>query len=224
MNAFRNEIVKLYGKCLITGYNEVECDAAHIIPQTICAKLNLFQFVQNTYNGLLLNKTMHATYDRLLWCFDIYDLSPADPNWCYIKLIIPPAKKQLSINEYKDNVYQIPINSLPFLWINYHVFMNNNFMTNVNGKDTNIYKDLLNSDIYQAIAINPALLLNEDFINNIRQTQDIVAIINKRKFGSQYQVLYQGQPWNNCQWIDNDDDTLSIDNTMHLRDKTDPVW
>lgn len=231
MNAFRNEVIKLHKKCLITGYNEIECDAAHIIPQAICYKLNLADLANNHYNGILLNKTIHSTYDRFLWCFDIYDIQkvPGSTDWCYLKIILSSARTSLSINEYKENLYMVPINSLPFLWVNYNVFMATNFTTTrdnsnqTNNQNDDIYSELLNSEIYKVINSNPLMLLDQDFIDNISQARDIVAITGKRKFGTQYQVLYQGQKWADRQWIDNDNENMNNSTTMHLLDK-DPEW
>lgn len=53
---FRNNLIKKYGKCIITGDPVKLCDACHIQPYSNTKNNDI-------YNGLLLSKTIHAMFD-----------------------------------------------------------------------------------------------------------------------------------------------------------------
>lgn len=60
---FRNKIIARDKCCIISGFDESECEAAHIVP------LNIeYNFDQN--NGILLNSNLHKTYDDGYWCIN----------------------------------------------------------------------------------------------------------------------------------------------------------
>jgi hypothetical protein len=61
---FRNDLINKFGKCIITGNNEIECEAAHIIDLDD-EKLNY-----NINNGILLTGTLHTLFDKLVWCIN----------------------------------------------------------------------------------------------------------------------------------------------------------
>jgi hypothetical protein len=60
---FRDEIIKKYQKCIISGIHYASCDAAHIYD---------LQYEENysIHNGILLNKTLHYEFDELVWCIN----------------------------------------------------------------------------------------------------------------------------------------------------------
>ena len=65
---YRERLIQLYRRCLITGFDAVQCDAAHIIPQSICYRFSLNDLVEDVYNGLILSKDLHYSFDKYFWC------------------------------------------------------------------------------------------------------------------------------------------------------------
>ena len=57
---FRNEVIKYFNVCPITGLGPDECEAAHIIPVSSNGEYILS-------NGLLLGAQIHKTFDKYLW-------------------------------------------------------------------------------------------------------------------------------------------------------------
>ena len=58
---FRNSLIDRDKSCIITNNDYDECDAAHIIPL----------LDSNNYdvdNGILLDKSLHSSYDKHYWC------------------------------------------------------------------------------------------------------------------------------------------------------------
>ncbi len=60
---FRKELIKKYGKCIITGKNAEICEAAHIIPYSEHVNYDI-------NNGLLLCRELHTLYDRNKFIID----------------------------------------------------------------------------------------------------------------------------------------------------------
>ena len=58
---FRNNLIDKYNKCIITGLDVSECEAAHIID----LKEDALNYDIN--NGLLLTASLHASFDKLIW-------------------------------------------------------------------------------------------------------------------------------------------------------------
>jgi len=103
---FRNKIIELYkSKCIVTGYDEEECEACHIIP------------VENggdysPYNGLLLNRNIHKLFDKFYWTID--------SNTFEIKINPQIENKNLSIKNYKGIILNLPPETADYLkWHNY---------------------------------------------------------------------------------------------------------
>ena len=59
-NSFRKELIKKYNKCLISDSIDIECEACHIIPYSICKNFDID-------NGLLLSSDLHKTFDKYYW-------------------------------------------------------------------------------------------------------------------------------------------------------------
>lgn len=96
---FRDEIINNYSKCIITN-NECldELEACHII------ELNN----GGTYdinNGLLIEKNLHATFDKYLWCIN--------PDTLKIEV---KEGHYGSIKKYEGKMVNITMN--PYLYIN----------------------------------------------------------------------------------------------------------
>jgi predicted restriction endonuclease len=57
---FREELIKRYKCCVVSGFGDVdELEACHIVPYT---SLNT-----HIHNGILLNRMIHKTFDKYLW-------------------------------------------------------------------------------------------------------------------------------------------------------------
>ena len=61
-NYFREELIKRYTSCIITGSNYITCEACHIIPYSEC----LTEDKYNINNGLLLRSDLHKLFDKKL--------------------------------------------------------------------------------------------------------------------------------------------------------------
>ena len=81
---FRKKLVEKFNTCVITGNDPSECDAAHIC-DLVDERLNY-----SINNGLLLTKSLHVTFDNLVWCIN--------PNTFLIE--IKPTKGKLLIHNY----------------------------------------------------------------------------------------------------------------------------
>ena len=57
---FRNDIIKRYKKCIISGNHPDICQASHIIPYSNSDLLNKYDID----NGLLLSSELHTLFDR----------------------------------------------------------------------------------------------------------------------------------------------------------------
>ena len=59
---FRQEVLKFYGgKCIVSGNEcEIELEAAHIVPFSVRVDYSV-------NNSLLLERTVHSTFDKYLW-------------------------------------------------------------------------------------------------------------------------------------------------------------
>lgn len=64
---FRDELINRDKTCVISANDYDECDAAHIVP---LVKSNNYDID----NGLLLNKTLHDSFDKHYWCIDPHTL------------------------------------------------------------------------------------------------------------------------------------------------------
>lgn len=97
---FRAELLKLYGKCVVTGNDcEEEITACHIIP-----------FAEDgdsgVDNGLVLENNIHGTFDKYYWSI----------NPDKLEIEINPNKKTRTIQKYSGKKANIKLN--PFLYKN----------------------------------------------------------------------------------------------------------
>jgi hypothetical protein len=84
---FRKDLINKFSKCIITGNDIVECEAVHII-DLYDEKLNY-----NINNGLILTSSLHASFDKLIWCIN--------PETFNIEINNKYENKNLLINNYK---------------------------------------------------------------------------------------------------------------------------
>lgn len=106
---FRRRIIERDNVCLISGLNSIECEAAHIIPYSICKNYDLS-------NGLLLNMCLHKLFDEY-----IFSINPKTS-----KIIIKNGITNLSINKYKNKIINIPNDCRSNLKNHYKLFKNKN--------------------------------------------------------------------------------------------------
>ena len=59
-DSFRKELIKKYNRCVISDSIDIECEACHIIPYSICKNFDID-------NGLLLSSDLHKTFDKYCW-------------------------------------------------------------------------------------------------------------------------------------------------------------
>lgn len=57
---FRNNLIKRYGECVITGADSEVCDACHIVPYKDCSDYDRY----NINNGLLFRSDLHKLFDN----------------------------------------------------------------------------------------------------------------------------------------------------------------
>lgn len=100
---FRNKLIKKYKTCVITGFNEEECEACHINPLSEYAD-------NNCNNGLLLTASLHKTFDKYLW-----SINPKTSK-------IETKLKNNLITQYKNkkiNLSKLTLNNLEIHYNNY---------------------------------------------------------------------------------------------------------
>ena len=98
---FRNELLKIWDyKCAITGVDESECDACHILPIESGG-------TYNSHNGILLSKSLHSSFDKGLWTI-------SSKNNKIIKI----SNKNLTIDKYVGQTINLPAEMLDYL--NWH--------------------------------------------------------------------------------------------------------
>jgi hypothetical protein len=98
-NDWRSLILKRYKRCVITGLDRIECDAAHIVPFKDCTGENESWAVHKG-NGLLLSKNLHWTFDRYYWSLDPNDVLKEEELYSWVRIVMRDTKRKLSIVEY----------------------------------------------------------------------------------------------------------------------------
>jgi len=103
---FRNQLIERDKVCLISGFDPIECEAAHIIPYSECKSY------ENS-NGILLNRCLHKLFD--LHMFSINPLT--------LKVEIRRRITKLSICKYVGKVIAIPKECIDSLKRHYERFV-----------------------------------------------------------------------------------------------------
>ena len=104
---FRKKIIERDKVCIISGYDSIECEAAHIIPYSECKSYE-------TSNGILLNACLHKLFDQY-----IFSINPLT-----MKVEIINESDGISINNYKNKDIQIPSECIDSLRKHYDKFIN----------------------------------------------------------------------------------------------------
>jgi hypothetical protein len=202
----RPSMIYKYGKCIITNVNPVECDVAHIVPSAICDRYKLW-YKYYKYNTLFLCKNLHITFDKYLWTFDIYSTTQIDENWVTMDIIINKTANNditYSINSYIEKMVKIPIKCIPFLYVNYQIFMYKNYQIKPSlavPLTNKYYHVIFNDEIYNKLLSCPIYLLQ--LINENQNTSKIGYILDKKYDHSSipiYLCLLDYHPFNSLDW------------------------
>jgi len=202
----RPSMISKYGKCIITNVNPVECDVAHIVPSAICDRYKLW-YKYYKYNTLFLCKNLHITFDKYLWTFDIYSTVQLDDKWVTMDIIINKTANNditYSINSYNENTVKIPIKCIPFLYINYQIFMYKNYQIkpSLAAPLTNKYYSVIfNDELYDKLLSQPIYLLQ--LIAENQNTSKIAYILDKKYDNSSipiYLCLLDYHRFNSLDW------------------------
>jgi len=211
---YRESLEKTYRKCTISGIDVSECEGAHIVPRNICAKFNL-KFIFHSANGLLLSRNLHASFDNYIWTFDIYDFQeiPGDMNHVLLSTIIIKNRKNYTIRQYQKDgeklrYFKVPINSIPYLYIHYNMFLlkNYNFYLET---EVQMYQKFLESGFFYSILQNPYMffsLIKEYHAEiNIMPTQKQYRVVLNQKYSltgeNTYLVLWDFMPFSEASWV-----------------------
>jgi hypothetical protein len=223
----RLAMINKYHTCMITNVNMVECDVAHIVPSSICAKYKLW-YKYYKYNTLFLSKNLHITFDKYLWTFDIYSATIIDDLWVTMDVIINQVASDdisYSINSYIENTIKIPMKSIPFLYVNYQIFMYKNYQIKhcLSVPLTNkYYSTIFDDQIYDKLLNNPRYLF--DIIEENRETEKIACVLNKQYDNSSkmvYLCLLKYHPFSSMEWkyLTNIDNIESSNDALDLYTK-----
>ena len=104
---FRKQIVERDKVCLISGFDSIECEAAHIIPYSECKS-----YAKS--NGILLNACLHKLFD--LYMFSINPLT--------LNVEVKSEITSLSICKFAGKVIAIPKECIDSLKRHYEKFIN----------------------------------------------------------------------------------------------------
>jgi hypothetical protein len=249
INDFRGFLLNNYKKCVISGADIFECDAAHLLPQSICYKLNLPDLANNGFNGLLLSKNLHWSFDNFVWCFDIFDCIWVDDNWCMLPVITVKNKRNYSINQYAGTHFKVPILSLPYLWLRYEMFIHQNYVPGRKSGgnciiETDKYREFMSTMQYNNICSNPKIIDTWKFNNGLgglrrnrnrfasangdsdSNTIKVKAVLDVKKFNKICLTLFEYKPWSQLEWIDIDLIPPHLINNFSIinENSSDPNW
>jgi len=234
---------------MVSGADNFECDAAHLLPQATCYKLSMPELANNGYNGILLSKNLHWSLDNFIWCFDIFDCLWIDNDWCMLPVVVVKNKRNYSINQYEGKYFKMPVASIPFLWLRYEMFILQNYVPHKrNGShqsvidETEKYREFLSSLQYNELLRNPRII--DDWKNNggmggLRWNRnryasgaedgmggEIKAVLDIKKYNRSNLVLFKYKPWSQAEWIDSDLIPHDLINNYMIinENECDPEW
>ena len=110
-DTFRKELIKKYNRCVISDSIDIECEACHIIPYSICKNFDID-------NGLLLSSDLHKTFDKYCWSIN--------PKTLKVE-INKNIKDCGKIKNYEDTTVNIKLNNRLYnnLLYHYNMFFHN---------------------------------------------------------------------------------------------------
>ena len=111
---FRKKLIERDSKCIISGSDAIECEAAHIIPYAECNQnINSMKKMYERSNGLLLNLCLHKLFDKY-----IFSINP----WTS-EVKVRNGTINLSICPYNNKIVKIPSECKDNLIIHYQNFL-----------------------------------------------------------------------------------------------------
>jgi len=225
---FRSLLLKTYRRCPLSNLDPLECDGAHLIPQSVCYKLSLGELAKNPINGIILSKSLHSSFDRNLWCLDPYDIiwesnqshSSSQQKFCSLPVIVKKNRLNFSINQYEGKRIQIPIDSLPFIWIRYQLFIGRNYEIHTNYNELEFFRKHISSIQYIQLVKNPTLL--HDWLlkggpgglrdnrrrfashPDLKKEKQIHCLLDHQNHNHTFLALFHYKPWKDSIWIKGD--------------------
>ena len=120
---FRNNIVKAFSyKCTLTGMDEIQCEAAHIVPRGRS---------DTEPNGMLLSRELHWLYDRYVWSAipSTRRICPRRENFVSYDIEISDkyVDKKLTINDHRFKRLEVKAWSHKFIEQAYIDFRKENY-------------------------------------------------------------------------------------------------
>lgn len=106
---FRQQVLSRDKKCIISGADPIESEAAHIIPYSQCKLCDVS-------NGILLNACLHKLFDNYLFSINPHTL-----------IVCVKTDTNLSINKYIGRKINVAKECIPNLMIHYTIFMKKNY-------------------------------------------------------------------------------------------------
>jgi hypothetical protein len=103
--SFRDDLIKRYKGCIITGVSEYVCEACHIIPHSECNDKDKY----NVDNGLLLRRDLHSLFDK-----GLLKINP-NTNKLLLDDKILNDNNMKEYYQYNNKKINIHINSIKFL-------------------------------------------------------------------------------------------------------------
>src|SRR3989338_1887172 len=127
MSSLRDIVSKNYhSKCAVTGFSELECEAAHIIPSSVCKNISAINSLEtDPYNCLFLSRNLHILFDKYHWTADVYSAvytTTFNGNVTLNILVSPKLKKRKLkslINSYQT--LTVNVKTLPNLYVHYQM-------------------------------------------------------------------------------------------------------
>jgi len=228
MQSFKQTLSKRYNnKCIVTRYSTP--DGNHIIPQCVCDYLQLNHIKFNPDNGLLLTPSLHRDFDRYQWAFDvsraIWQNSSAE--WCFVPIVTSPTAKSLMCFSYDNQWVKIKVSSLPYLWINYQIFLTIQFEGLSQYKSFDVFRKY--AEYFNTLEFRTMERYQnyhgwqKTFSSN---NQGSPVIIKHSKFDDKFLVVYRNCAWNQPSWlVSNQLNQLLIKSYLdRYLLKKDPLW
>jgi len=219
LKTFKLEISRFYrNKCVVSQCSTNQKN--HIIPRYFCRNHREFgQLIVNPDNGLLLTDTLHREYDNFLWTFDIYRARfDYDRGVAQLPIVISPhhPRKSYMIRVFSEHWAEVKIESIPFLWVGYQVFLTHNF-SRCDLEEEYLY--FLDSTAFREIQYEPSLALEQ--ILNFEFSPSL--IIRSRNFSQEYLTIDRLKPYDQQKWlsIEEIDSELLEDYQSNFED---PYW
>lgn len=235
---FKHGLADFYNdRCIVSGFNTNQKN--HIIPRSFSTHYPKYKFLAtDCNNGTCLTPTLHSEYDNYYWDFDVYRAKPNDDGLtCQVPIVITTlsklASRRLMIMQYSNKWVTVNVNTIPYMWIHYQVFLSVNYHLSIEKCIPTIinteYNFWLESPYFQELCQNPLQTLHlvstnhREFITECASHHDIshishnihhhpLIIIKTRDFGSEYLVISRNHPFIQQIWFKNIDLDMDIVN------------